>query len=251
MSLGKEEGMDFLLPKGLSGKTFADISKKLGKESEERELDSISKRGKDSMLDRLANAQEHMREDPNNLFAQGGKLFRMGGLLSSPNKDSFGKKVDDVDPFEVSIGTKTEMEHTNNPRKAKQTALDHLKEDPMYYTKLYGQGLASEKLTQIEMEEIDSRMDMIRQEEMAMQEQMMMEQEQMMMGQMPQQEMPPDPNMEQMMALGGFLRGYVQGHNRIPNEFNLGGNLFDDGGDIKTKARRHVEQEMVNRFGEG
>ena len=37
---------------------------------------------------------------------------------------------------QLEVGTQVEMEHTDNPEIAKQIALDHLKEDPVYYTKL-------------------------------------------------------------------------------------------------------------------
>jgi hypothetical protein len=42
----------------------------------------------------------------------------------------------DVDPDELRMGIEEEMEHTEDPRVAKQIALDHLAEDPTYYTKL-------------------------------------------------------------------------------------------------------------------
>lgn len=37
---------------------------------------------------------------------------------------------------QLEVGTQVEMEHTDNPEIAKQIALDHLKEDTEYYTKL-------------------------------------------------------------------------------------------------------------------
>jgi len=42
----------------------------------------------------------------------------------------------DVDPKELSMGLKIEMEHTKDKTIAKQIALDHLTEDPKYYTHL-------------------------------------------------------------------------------------------------------------------
>jgi len=42
----------------------------------------------------------------------------------------------DVDPEELKMGIKVEMEHTNDPAVAKIIALHHLAEDPKYYTKL-------------------------------------------------------------------------------------------------------------------
>ena len=53
-------------------------------------------------------------------------------------------KVNDFDSKELAMGIKTEMEHTNSKEKAKEIALDHLTEDPKYYTKLKAAGLADE-----------------------------------------------------------------------------------------------------------
>ncbi len=41
-----------------------------------------------------------------------------------------------VDPKELKVGIEVEMEHTNSSSKAKHIALQHLVEDPKYYTKL-------------------------------------------------------------------------------------------------------------------
>ena len=49
-----------------------------------------------------------------------------------------------VDANQLSLGVQIEMEHTNDPDIAKEIAMDHLKEDPKYYTKLVSAGLASE-----------------------------------------------------------------------------------------------------------
>jgi len=52
--------------------------------------------------------------------------------------------TDQVDPNQLSIGVQVEMEHTNDPEIAQSIAMDHLTEDPQYYTKLVAAGLASE-----------------------------------------------------------------------------------------------------------
>jgi hypothetical protein len=46
-----------------------------------------------------------------------------------------------VDPKELKMGIKVEMEHTDDPEEAKIIALQHLAEDPKYYTKLKKVGL--------------------------------------------------------------------------------------------------------------
>jgi hypothetical protein len=43
---------------------------------------------------------------------------------------------DDADKNELAMGLKVEMEHTTSKKIAKEIALDHLSEDPKYYTKL-------------------------------------------------------------------------------------------------------------------
>jgi hypothetical protein len=45
-------------------------------------------------------------------------------------------KESDVHPSELKRGIEVEMEHTKDPKKAKVIALQHLAEDPRYYTKL-------------------------------------------------------------------------------------------------------------------
>lgn len=53
-------------------------------------------------------------------------------------------RPDQVDPTQLSTGIQIEMEHTNDPKIAQEIALDHLTEDPEYYTKLIKAGLADE-----------------------------------------------------------------------------------------------------------
>jgi hypothetical protein len=45
-------------------------------------------------------------------------------------------KEEEVDSKELAMGIKTEMEHTDDKEKAKHIALQHLAEDPHYYSKL-------------------------------------------------------------------------------------------------------------------
>jgi len=45
------------------------------------------------------------------------------------------KKIEVLIP-QLKLGIKTEMEHTDSKKQAKEIALDHLVEDPKYYTKL-------------------------------------------------------------------------------------------------------------------
>jgi len=52
-----------------------------------------------------------------------------GGLGDTTDSNTLNRK-------ELEIGINTEMEHTNDPVKAKEIATDHLTEDPQYYSKL-------------------------------------------------------------------------------------------------------------------
>ena len=49
-----------------------------------------------------------------------------------------------VNTKELSIGVQVEMEHTNDEKIATEIAMDHLTEDPQYYSKLVAAGLAKE-----------------------------------------------------------------------------------------------------------
>lgn len=66
------------------------------------------------------------------------------------DKDSTGRYVPreefkyggKISRSEIAKGTKEEMEHTSSKKVSRKTAMDHLKEDPKYYTKLKEAGLA-------------------------------------------------------------------------------------------------------------
>lgn len=45
-------------------------------------------------------------------------------------------KPSDVDPLELKKGIEVEQEHTPNKKLAQDIAMDHLAEDPKYYSKL-------------------------------------------------------------------------------------------------------------------
>jgi GNAT superfamily N-acetyltransferase len=54
------------------------------------------------------------------------------------------KNISDFDAKEVEMGMKVELEHTKDINIAKEIVADHLSEDPSYYSKLKGSGLADE-----------------------------------------------------------------------------------------------------------
>jgi len=51
---------------------------------------------------------------------------------------------EEIDPVQLAMGIQIEMEHTNDVNVAKEIAMDHLSEDPVYYQKLIKAGLAKE-----------------------------------------------------------------------------------------------------------
>lgn len=62
------------------------------------------------------------------------KIAIKGGLADGKTQDQFDAK-------QLRRGIEVEMEHTNSKTKAKEIAMDHLVEDPKYYTKLDKAGL--------------------------------------------------------------------------------------------------------------
>lgn len=68
----------------------------------------------------------------------------INNLVKLPGGVGDESTTDQVDPTQLSIGIQIEMEHTNDLDIAKEIAMDHLTEDPKYYTKLVNAGLASE-----------------------------------------------------------------------------------------------------------
>jgi len=52
-----------------------------------------------------------------------------------------GKNQNDFDSKQLRMGIRVEMEHTDSKSKAREIVMDHLTEDPKYYTKLNKAGL--------------------------------------------------------------------------------------------------------------
>jgi len=61
-------------------------------------------------------------------------LLKDDNILPGGKGDNLSE--DDVDKNELMKGLEVEMEHTTNKKVAREIALDHLAEDPKYYTKL-------------------------------------------------------------------------------------------------------------------
>jgi len=54
-------------------------------------------------------------------------------------------KPEDFDKKEVIVGLYVEREHTSNPQESLSIVLDHLTENPKYYTDLVNSGIVDEK----------------------------------------------------------------------------------------------------------
>lgn len=78
---------EMLLPKSLEGKTFAEAAEYFQKESSERELDHISRKGLEANLTKLAIAQEQLKEEEGEE-----SMFKYGGMLEDPNVFAKGGK---------------------------------------------------------------------------------------------------------------------------------------------------------------
>jgi hypothetical protein len=63
-------------------------------------------------------------------------LLVAGDLIMSGMAEQKGVTEKDVDAVQLAMGVKVEAEHTDDPAKANQIALDHLSEIPDYYTRL-------------------------------------------------------------------------------------------------------------------
>lgn len=84
--------------RGTKDLTFAEVSKKLAKESEERPNDPISIRGLEALMADLASAQESIRETQQvRQHAMGGKLFAGGGRKRNKYKGVLGYNDNWVD----------------------------------------------------------------------------------------------------------------------------------------------------------
>lgn len=55
------------------------------------------------------------------------------------------KKPEDFDKREIIVGLYVEREHTDNLRTALEISIDHLSENPKYYTDLVNSGIVDEK----------------------------------------------------------------------------------------------------------
>ena len=107
-------GGNMLLP-GIGGQIMGGIQQGVGAVTQDN---SGQTEANDAMIDQ-ANKEELLQQ----------YVMAMGG---------------NINPKQLSMGIKVEMEHTNSKNKSKDIAIDHLKENPEYYTILNKAGLIDE-----------------------------------------------------------------------------------------------------------
>lgn len=71
------------------------------------------------------------------------KTISSNNLLPGGSGDN--TDADSLDQEELYLGSKEEMEHTHDPAKAFEISVDHLTDNPNYYTQLQKSGLTDEK----------------------------------------------------------------------------------------------------------
>ncbi len=71
-------------------------------------------------------------------FGDSVKILKNKGILSEAKKQEH-----QCNPVELAMGIKVEMEHTDDRKKAAKIAMDHLKENPSYYSQLKLSGIDS------------------------------------------------------------------------------------------------------------
>lgn len=84
-------------------------------------------------------------------------LHNQASSLSEAKKTKL--TADQVNNDELRMGIRVEMEHTNDPEKAKKIALDHLAENPFYYTQLKLSGVDTKALPSKEKQAIAKKKD--------------------------------------------------------------------------------------------
>lgn len=123
---------------GIKDMTFADVSKKLAKESEERPNDPISIRGMRAIMADLANAQEAVKgAQQEEQYANGGRLFDNGGKKGTMNYNNsttgihFGLPIDKFNPYNEDGTINWDIMYGNDSpyTRRRQYVLDHWNEE--------------------------------------------------------------------------------------------------------------------------
>ena len=78
------------------------------------------------------------------LFTAGATAFWLLYRAATGDDPSNLRKLRKYDPEQITKGTLEELEHTDDWGEAQAIAIDHLDEDPQYYSKLSKAGLLGE-----------------------------------------------------------------------------------------------------------
>jgi len=123
-----EDALATIVPEeSVGNKAYADDYNELYEDDEEDEMDAI--------INKMGQEEEEE------------KAIKSGFGIYDPLKEAKKAKKElhpnQIHPQELRMGIKVEMEHTKDIDKAKKIALDHLKENPFYYTALKLSGIES------------------------------------------------------------------------------------------------------------
>ena len=109
------------------------------KDSKDKDLKKeivIDIKGPKSEVENIITLQEaeELQNCLNTILSENNKWYKIsekipGGLSDGEHPEKYNKK-------QLEKGTKVEMEHTSDKEVAREIAMDHLEEDPSYYTKL-------------------------------------------------------------------------------------------------------------------
>jgi hypothetical protein len=105
------------------------------------------------------------------MASEEGKVLKLNEAKKKQKlKGGKGDKLtpDQVNPYEFKKGWKHELEHTDDIEKAKEIALDHLAEDPMYYSRLATMEKRAKTRTDVHVE-LDKKKSNVKDEGNAMQ----------------------------------------------------------------------------------
>lgn len=139
--------LDKKAPKEFREAVIKEIGEKIQKLSEKKKKkmnvdkfskENLEKKTIESLLRVLNKIKDKLGDDGGNKTTMKKEEKLKGGLADKMTIEDIAKKHDcDVDKLkkELKKGTKEEMEHTDDEDKAKEIAMDHLAEDPKFYSK--------------------------------------------------------------------------------------------------------------------
>jgi hypothetical protein len=92
----------------------------------------------DDMLKDMEKQRKKLATDDDKWYMTPKKMPKLKEIFEDFVPGGLGDNTssDEVDSEQLKMGIEIEMEHTDDPKIAKEIALDHLTEDPKYYTKL-------------------------------------------------------------------------------------------------------------------